>query len=365
MKKMIGVALAMLALLGGCGKVTGASNVVTDVSSALEASSASDSGKQQREIGDTVFYEEAIMVGERVYSGSKNRLISFNEDLSDIKVIYEYPDTAYFFWGIIQFDENTICACFWNNDWRYGEENSRRNDFLVLNLTNGTITQFSKDKDICFPFQGLDDTYYFKIVMLNDFHWYFEGLYKENESGEDNKIFKDIDNFLIHQKGVYLIDRSTEANVLDVIYYYDFITEKTEKIVEIQDLKAYRITNDYIIYSAENSRKVYVYDIVSQKTNDFTNETGIEFYVSGIDTKNGHAFVYERILEYEELNTKDFDLSDMSVKEAAKADLPGYIGEWCYYIVTPPSEGSEEEIPEEEWYTLKRNSYDRTTQFVY
>jgi len=62
--------------------------------------------------GNEFFYTTGIKIGDRIYSGSENRIISFKEDSSDKQVLYEYPDTDFFFNSLIQFDENTICASF-------------------------------------------------------------------------------------------------------------------------------------------------------------------------------------------------------------------------------------------------------------
>ena len=60
----------------------------------------------------------------------------------------------------------------------------------------------------------------------------------------------------------------------------------------------------------------------------------------------------------------DINMIDLSITEADKIDLPGYIEGWMYYIVIPEYADTEE-VPEEYHYTLWRHDWNYEKQFVY
>ncbi len=82
--------------------------------------------------GDEISYVEALEIGGRIYSGSKSKIISFKEGLSDLQVIYENPNSDLYYEQMILFNENTICVRFLNSAWRYDRDDIQKYTYMLF-----------------------------------------------------------------------------------------------------------------------------------------------------------------------------------------------------------------------------------------
>ncbi|HOP11459.1 MAG TPA: hypothetical protein PK629_08205 [Oscillospiraceae bacterium] len=319
--------------------------------------------------GDEISYVEAIKIGDRIFSGSKNKLISFKEDWSDFQVLYEYPDTDFYFGGLIQFDENIICARFADQSWGYEALGPFYYEYLLIDLTDQSVTPYSSEReDHFYPFKGLGDDYYINLKEIDDVLYpsFKRDLYKVNPNGEDELLMTDIGLFSIHKTGIYIINYpEINNNNYSTVYFFDFETQKLNRVMEMRNLKAFTVSGDYILYSAGAYTHVYLYDIVNKTTVFLNNKLGFEFSVGSSAVRDEHFFVdyiYDQNMSYAIM---DINMDDFKITEADKTNLPGYIGGWQYYIVIPPYADTDEDVPEEFYYTLWRHDWNYEKQFVY
>jgi len=317
--------------------------------------------------GDEISYAEALKIGDRIYSGSKNKIISFKEDLSDLQVLYESPNTDLYYEQMMLFDKDTICVRFLNNTWSYKQEDSEEYIYMLIDLTNQSAAPFLPEiKGFRSPFKRLGDDYYLNLRRMDD---YYDGsfeydLYKMNSNGKDQLLMAGFNDMLIYKNGVYLIDYpEIQNNNYSTVYYFNFETQELNKILEIKNLNAFKISGDFILYSAGAYTQAYLYDI-THKTTVFLNEKlGFEFNVRNSDVRNEHFFISVYHEDTGEHEISEINMVDLKITEADKMNLPGYIVGWKYYIIEPSESGDEEH--EEEYYSLWRHDWNYEKQFVY
>lgn len=317
--------------------------------------------------GDEISYVEALEIGGRIYSGSKNKIISFKEGLSDLQVIYENPNSDLYYEQMILFNENTICVRFLNSAWRYDRDDIQKYTYMLINLTDHSETPvLSGIKGLYNPFKGLSDSYYINMRRMDDNYdaRYEYDLYKVNPSGKDKLLIAGFEDEVILKKGVYLIDYpETNDDNNSTVYFFDFATQKLNKVMEIKNLWAFQVSGDYILYSAGAYTQAYLYNIVNKTTVFLNEKLGIEFSVDDADIRNEHFFVIVYHEDTKENEISDINMTDLKIAEADKMNLPGYIGGWKYYMIQPSESGDEEH--EEEYYTLWRHDWNDKKQFVY